>query len=171
MFHLWEHLPDGFHLWSVARAPRPDGVCHRFAFCSSLFVQRVILEYLLRLQYQVVYQVGCLLWSHSSFLFPTLFGLHQQRLPRLVGMVVWRRADNVFVASFYHEQMTVLYSCYESHSVVAQFLVEQFYQLVAILCGEVSSVVILNFPVGKCYYVATYCHVVGLHLIADACRL
>ena len=118
--HLWIHLGDGLHRRAITWAPRPDGICHRFAFSLALLVDGMILQELLRAKDKVVDESGCIAGSHPCIVASSIFfSLQKQWIPFLVGMIVGRRAKNMLVAATYHEQMAILDAGDKLHALVA----------------------------------------------------
>ena len=112
-------------------------------------------QQLLRVQNKPVHQLGRLFRRQLALFFPFsslllvsgLFGFYEQRAPLLVGMIVWRGAHNVLVATLYDKQVAVLYARYKPYVVIAQLLVEIFNEHVTLLCCEVPAVMINDFSI------------------------
>ena len=148
-------------MWTVASSPWPYTVGLVFAFSPSATVERGVVEYVLRLYDEFVDECG----SFQSLVFVAFFGSHQQFAPLLVRVVVGRSAYNMFVATFYYKQVSVLYSLYEFHPVAAKFLVQEIDEFLTVVGSEMSTVVVFNLLVGKTNDIATQGEVVGLHFI------
>ena len=81
-------------------------------------------------------------------------------------MVVGWGACHVLVATSYYKQVSVLYALDEHHTVVAQLLVQQVDELLAVVGSKVSAVVVLYLAVGNADDVAAQGEVVGSHVVA-----
>ena len=133
-------------------------------------------QQLLRLEDELVDEVGSLLRRHPAFLNGSIcFCLHQQGLPRFVRMVVGRGADDVFRAALDNQQVAVLYAGNEFHALAtlpcidgrSQFAVEIFDEQRGVLGFQVPSVVGDNLSVFDGNDVAAYGHIVVGHLVTN----
>ena len=82
-------------------------------------------------------------------------------------MIVGRRAGDVLVAATDYEEMAILYAGDELHTVVAKLLIEIVDELGAVFCREMTAVMILYLSVVEGDDIASDCHVVGAHLVAN----
>ena len=108
----------------------------------------------------------CILVEFAAIVFISRFGSDEQLAPRFVGMVVGWGACHVLVATSYYKQVSVLYALDEHHTVVAQLLVQQVDELLAVVGSKVSAVVVLYLAVGNADDVAAQGEVVGPHVVA-----
>ena len=110
----------------------------------------------------------------TSYLF-----FYQKGLPRLIGMIVRRGADDVLVAALDDEQMAILDARDELHALAAftlvdglgQMLIEILDQHVAVLRLQITAIVSDNLTVFQRDDIAANGKVIVGHLIAYRCSL
>ena len=74
----------------------------------------------------------------------------------------------MLVATADNQQVAILDACNEEHPVVAETVIEMADEHLALFGGEMTAVMVLDFPVEQGDDIAAEGQVVGTHLIADA---